>query len=137
MMIYFDLYDDVAPLASQLARLVEEKDFHHECGMVGLRYLYLALNKAGLAEYAYKILNAKGFPSYRAWVEDGATALYEYWDATTSKNHHMYSDFMSWIIKTVLGIAPCADAPGFKRVNVSPFFFEDLDFATNEHLASK
>ncbi len=129
MMIYFDLYDDIAPLTAQFARLVEEKDFHHECGMVGLRYLYIALNKAGLAEYAYKILNARGFPSYRAWVEDGATTLYEYWDATTSKNHHMYSDFMSWIIKTVLGIAPALSAPGFARVDISPFFFEDLSFA--------
>ena len=129
MMIYFDLYDDITPLATQLARLVEEKDFHHECGMVGLRYLYIALNKAGLTEYAYKIINAKGFPSYRAWVEDGATTLYEYWDGTTSKNHHMYSDFMSWMIKTVLGIAPCLSAPGFARVDITPFFFEDLDFA--------
>lgn len=129
MMIYFDLYDDIEPLAAQLARLVEEKDFHHECGMVGLRYLYLALNKAGLAEYAYRIIHAKGFPSYRAWVEDGATTLYEYWDSTTSKNHHMYSDFMSWMIKTVLGIAPCLSAPGFARVDVAPYFFKDLEFA--------
>ncbi len=129
MMIYFDLYDDIKPLAAQLARLVEEKDFHHECGMVGLRYLYIALNKAGLAEYAYKIINASGFPSYRAWVEDGATTLYEYWDSTTSKNHHMYSDFMSWMIKTVLGIAPVLSAPGFARVDIAPYFFEELDFA--------
>jgi alpha-L-rhamnosidase len=129
MMIYFDLYDDIAPLASQLKRLVEEKDFHHECGMVGLRYLYIALNKAGLEEYAYKIINAKGFPSYRAWVDDGATTLYEYWDSTTSKNHHMYSDFMSWMIKTVLGINPSFDAPAFKKVDINPYFFEDLDYA--------
>ena len=132
MMIYFDLYDDIAPLSAQLARLVEEKAFHHECGMVGLRYLYIALNKAGLAEYAYKIITAKGFPSYRAWVEDGATTLYEYWDSTTSKNHHMYSDFMSWMIKTVLGIAPQLDAPGFAKAEITPFFFKDLDFAEGE-----
>ena len=129
MMIYFGLYDDIEPLKKQLARLVEEKDYHHECGMVGLRYLYIALNKAGLSEYAYKILNAKGFPSYSAWVEDGATTLYEYWDGTTSKNHHMYSDFMSWMIKTALGIAPRLDAPGFEKADITPFFFADLDFA--------
>lgn len=129
MLIYFDLYDKLSPLASQLARLVEQRHFHHECGMVGLRYLYLALNKAGLQEYAYRILNASGFPSYRAWVEDGATALYEYWDATTSKNHHMYSDFMSWMIKTVLGIAPSPEAVGFARVELCPHFFEELSFA--------
>ena len=129
MMIYFDLFEDVAPLREQLARLIEEKDFHHECGMVGLRYLYLALNKAGLHEHAYRILCAKGFPSYSDWVEDGATALYEYWDSTTSKNHHMYSDFMSWLVKTVLGISPSLSAPGFARVDIAPFFFRDLDFA--------
>ncbi len=129
MMIYFGLYDDIAPLGAQLARLVEEKDFHHDCGMVGLRYLYLALNRASLQEYAYKILCAKGFPSYSDWVEDGATALYEYWDSTTSKNHHMYSDFMSWLVKTVLGIAPHPHAPGFEKVAVTPFFFKDLTFA--------
>ncbi len=129
MMIYFGLYDDIEPLGAQLRRLVEQKDFHHDCGMVGIRYLYIALNKAGLAEYAYRIVNASGYPSYRAWVEDGATTLYEYWDATTSKNHHMYSDFMSWMIKTVLGIAPCADAPGFRRVEIAPHFFEELSFA--------
>lgn len=129
MMIYFGLYEDIAPLAAQLRRLVEEKDFHHECGMVGLRYLYIALNRAGLAEYAYKILNASGYPSYRAWVEDGATTLYEYWDSTTSKNHHMYSDFMSWTVKTVLGIAPMLSAPGFEKAEITPHFFKDLDFA--------
>ncbi len=129
MMLYFDLYDELSPLASQLARLVEEKDFHHDCGMVGLRYLYIALNKAGLHEYAYRILNASGFPSYRAWVEDGATTLYEYWDATTSKNHHMYSDFMSWMIKTVLGIAPSLSGAGFRVIEIKPHFFEDLSFA--------
>jgi alpha-L-rhamnosidase len=129
MMIYFGLYDDIAPLASQLKRLVEEKDFHHECGMVGLRYLYIALNKAGLQEYAFKIINANGFPSYRAWVDDGATTLYEYWDSTTSKNHHMYSDFMSWMIKTILGISPELSAPGFGRVHLSPYFFDGLQFA--------
>ena len=129
MMIYFDLFEDIAPLADQLRLLVEEKDFHHECGMVGLRYLYIALSKAGLSEYAYKILCAKGFPSYSAWVEDGATTLYEYWDSTTSKNHHMYSDFMSWMVKTVLGIRPCLDSPGFEKAEIAPFFFEGLDFA--------
>ena len=129
MMIYFDLYDDITPLAAQLKRLVEEKNFHHECGMVGLRYLYIALNKAGLQEYAYRIINAEGFPSYRAWVDDGATTLYEYWDMTTSKNHHMYSDFMSWMIKTVIGINPLLCAPGFKKIEINPYFFEELDFA--------
>lgn len=63
MLIYCGIYDELEPLKKQLMRLVEERDFHHNCGMVGIRYLYSALNICGLQEYAYRIVNAKGFPS--------------------------------------------------------------------------
>ncbi|MDD6484540.1 MAG: family 78 glycoside hydrolase catalytic domain [Clostridiales bacterium] len=129
MLIYNDVYQNLKPLANQLKRLVEEKDFHHDCGMVGIRRLYKALNKCGLQEYAYKIITAKGFPSYTAWLDGGATALCERWDMSESQNHHMYSDFMSWIIKTVLGISPNEEFAGFERVDINPYFFEQLTYA--------
>ena len=127
MMIYHDIYDELEPLAKQLARLVEEKDFHHDCGMVGLRHLYMALNKCGLQEYAYKIVTASGFPSYRNWYEDGMTTLYEMWHMRDSHNHHMYSDFMSWMMKTVIGIRPTA--PAYAEVSIEPCFFDGLSYA--------
>jgi len=129
MLIYNGIYDELEPLKQQLIRLIEERDFHHNCGMVGLRYLYIALNICGLQEYAYRIVNAKGFPSYSYWVEDGATALYERWNKTESKNHHMYSDFMSWMMKTIVGIKADIEHPAFERVEINPYFFEDLTFA--------
>lgn len=128
MTIYHDIYDDLAPLAAQLKRLVEEKDFHHDCGMVGLRHLYIALNKCGLHDYAYKIVTAHGFPSYRDWYEDGMTTLYEVWDkGNASHNHHMFSDFMSWMMKTIIGIEPTE--PGCACVKVEPHFFDGLSYA--------
>ena len=129
MLIYFDIYDEIEPLKNQLAKLIEENDFHHACGMVGIRYLYIALNKCGLQEYAYKIITAKGFPSYTDWVLDGGTALYEFWDMTTSKNHHMYSDFMSWMMKTILGIFPNFESKDYEKLEIAPYFFSDLTFA--------
>ncbi len=128
MTIYHGIYDDLAPLGAQLKRLVEEKDFHHDCGMVGLRHLYMALNKCGLHDYAYRIVTAHRFPSYRNWYEDGMTTLYEVWDkSNASHNHHMFSDFMSWMMKTIIGLE--LSAPGADCVNVEPHFFEGLDFA--------
>ncbi len=127
MLIYHDIFDNVEPLKAQLARLVEEKDFHHDCGMVGLRCLYMALNKVGLQEYAYRIVTAKGFPGYRDWVEDGATTLYEMWNMTCSQNHQMYSDYMSWMMKTIVGIQ--MTSPRYETVSLEPCFFEGLDFA--------
>ena len=129
MLIYNDIYENLEPLANQLKSLVEEKNFHHDCGMVGIRRLYIALNKCGLQEYAYKIITAKGYPSYTSWIKGGATTLCERWNMTESQNHHMYSDFMSWMIKTITGICPDIKYAGFKRVDINPYFFPQLSYA--------
>ncbi len=132
LMIYYGMYKNLEPLKQQLAQLVEEADFHHFCGMFGLRRLFEALNRCGLQEYAYKVITAKGFPGYRSWFDLGATSLWEYWNyekQEDSKNHHMYSDVLSWMVKTILGIRQCADSPGFQSVTVDPYFFEKLEYA--------
>lgn len=134
MILVLKLYEDVAPLKAQLKELIEENGFHHDCGMVGLRYLYEALNLSDLQEYAYKVITVKGIPGYDAWLQNGATTLYEYWDHKHSKNHHMYSDFMSWLIKTPLGLTDT-----FEGITIDPFFIKDLDFVEGQldHVALK
>ncbi len=127
MTIALEIYEDLDPLKAQLARLIEEKNFHHDCGMVGLPCLYTALNRCGLEEYAYRILTAEGYPGYREWLDGGATTLWEMWGSGGSHNHHMYSSFMSWIMKTVVGIE--ASSPAYQEVVIRPFFFEKLDWA--------
>ncbi len=140
LLIYYGVYERLGPLKKQLKELIESADFHHDCGMVGLRRLYMALNKCGLEEYAYRILTARGYPGYREWFEQGATSLWEYWDWSwheDSKNHHMYSDFMSWIIKTVLGIRPERKKDASVSVHVDPYFFQALDHAEGEYGAGQ
>ena len=128
LLIYHGIYRVLDPLAKQLKRLVERFDFHHNCGMLGLRHLYMALNKCGLQEYGYRILTAESFPSYKKWLDNGATTLWEFWSCRASKNHHMYSDFMSWLIKTAGGINPDESKPCFDTVEISPYYFADLGF---------
>lgn len=41
----------------------------------------------------------------------------------------MFSDYMSWIIKTILGILPEEGNPGYKIVHLNPKFILGLDFA--------
>ncbi len=132
MLIYYGLYDDMEPLKNQLKTLVEEADFHHNCGMVGIRRLFIALNKCGLQEYAYRILTAEGYPGWKYWLDYGANTLWEIWDVdhyNDSKNHHMYSDFMSWMIKTITGITLLEEKCGEGVFEINPYFFEDLSYA--------
>ncbi len=132
LMIYYKMYDQLEPLKQQLMGLVEDAGYHHTCGMVGLRRLYEALNQCGLQEYAYKIITVKGYPGYQAWFDLGATTLWEYWDYEwhkDSKNHQMYSDVLSWMVKTVVGIRQQTDSAGFRSISVEPYFFEELTWA--------
>lgn len=129
MLIFHGIYDDMAPLKKQLMRLVEENGFHHTCGMVGLRHLYDALTICGLPDYAYRIITAKGYPGYGVWLDGDATTLWETWQPDRSKNHHMYSDFMSWLMKNIVGIRPVFEQPGFAKTIICPAFVEGLDWA--------
>ncbi len=129
MLIYHRLYENLEPLKEQLRTLIEENMFHNSCGMVGLRHLYIALNMCGLEEYAYRIITSDSYPGYAYWIENGATTLWEKWEPRDSKNHHMFSDFMSWMIKTLLGIAPQKEYPGYEQVQIAPYFPPTLDYA--------
>ncbi len=131
LLIDFDLYDDIIPLKTQLQELLQTTDNHLYCGMVGIRHLLHALNKCGMPECAYQVLTADGHPGYKSWIENGATTLYERWEPDleySSHNHHMFSDFMSWMIKTMTGISiPCA---GKLTYQVKPVFLPDIDWVT-------
>lgn len=129
MLIFHGIYDDIAPLKKQLMRLVEENDFHHTCGMVGLRHLYDALTICGVPEYAYRIITAKGYPGYGVWLDGDATTLWETWQPGHSKNHHMYSDFMSWLMKTVIGIRTTFYDTGSRKMVIRPEFIAGLAWA--------
>lgn len=125
MLIYYDFGDDV--LKAQLKQLVEEEDFHHDVGMVGMRYLFPALNKCGLQEYAYRILVSEGEPAFMEWIKRGGTTLHEYWNDAASRNHHMYSCFMPWLVGTVGGV----DAI-YRKARLQPAFIKELAWAEAE-----
>lgn len=127
MTIFYGLYEDLEPLKVQLMRQVESHDFHLDCGMVGTRRLYWALNQCGLPDYAYRILTAEGFPGYFHWLDQGAVTLWEMWNCEGwSRNHHMYSDFMQWLIKTLCGIQVLDEYPGLSKVRIAPYFEPSL-----------
>lgn len=128
MILYHDVFESTK-MVQQLRECIENKNFHHSCGMVGLRHLYMVLNKYELQEYAYKIITSSGYPSYRIWIENGATTLWEKWDCKESKNHHMFSDVLSWMVKTIGGISPDDNAPTFEQIEIKPYFFKDLSWA--------
>jgi alpha-L-rhamnosidase len=132
MLLVLGVYDDPLPLQRQLKANVERHAFHVHCGMLGIRYLYDALHLCGLDDYAVRIIAAEGFPSYTDWLRGDATTLWETFFPGHSKNHHMYSCFMQYLMDTLAGIRPDESAPGMRSVLICPAFVEELDWVTAE-----
>lgn len=128
MLIGIGLYDNFEAVRSQLMECVEEHDFHMHTGMLGVRFLYDALNDCGLAEYACRIIAAEGFPSFTQWLREGANTLWETFYPGASKNHHMYSCFMLFLMDTLVGIRPDPEMPGMRHIQLNPSFVSQLSW---------
>ena len=123
------LYDNLAPLKKQLQEHLKQKNYHFYVGMLGMQYLFPALDVCDMREEAYKILTATGVPSYSKWIEDGATTMHEFFHETQSCNHHMYSCPIAWFYNTILGIRHTNSPKSSHNITLNPYFLNELQFA--------
>ena len=131
MMLATGLFKDAKVLSKQLVAIIRRDEFKITCGMVGIQYLYDALTLCGRSELAFKLIT-ESKPGYRIWYENGATTLWESWECDVrggSKNHHMYSNVLAWFYKSLLGIVPQEESPGFEQIDLRPCFLKELGFA--------
>lgn len=136
MLIGEGIYTDLQPLKQQLRETVEEKGWHLHCGMLGIQYLYPALDLCHMQEDAYRIITAHGRPGYREWIENGATTMWEMYSTEKSKNHHMNSCVMMWFVKSLLGLRQQEGSNAFRRLRLTPSFLPALDSCRGSFLTA-
>ena len=121
-MIYQGLLDEgeIEPLVDVLLRQIADAGSHQDTGILGNQYLYNALGQAGRADVALKMVLNETYPSFRHWMDQGATTLWECWNGEGSQNHHMFSDIAACMYKYLGGIAPDAAEPGFEHIAMCP-----------------
>lgn len=127
MILMTGLYRDKEVIKKQLVAAVERDALRLTSGMVGVQYLYHALSECGRADLAYRMITETE-PGYRTWYNHGATTLWERWEGENdgSHNHHMFAGVISWFYRSLLGIEPIEDAPGFTRIELKPRFVRAL-----------
>jgi alpha-L-rhamnosidase len=93
----------------------------------------------GRPDLAYGVLMARQFPSWLYPVLQGATSIWERWDAIRpdgsihrgelgireeggmlSFNHYAYGAVGAWLYRSVAGLAPDPDEPGYRHVLMAP-----------------
>ena len=124
-LLYFDVIEgEVAEsVAGRLAELVKSDNYVHKVGILGMKALPNALSKYGYNDVAIKLLTRTEYPSYGHWRSLGETTLCEKWENVSSRNHHMYSDVINWMIRNIAGMQNRGIA--YDKAAFVPGFFAD------------
>ncbi len=126
-------------VAMNLSKRVEADNNHIDVGLLGTKAILGALSDNGYADVAYKLASQETFPSWGWWIINGATTLFENWpiDASSdvSMNHIMFGEIGAWFYKTLGGIRPDPENPGFKNIILRPSFVEGLSSVASKHVS--
>ena len=128
--LYFDLVKEELK-QEVLARLINQikiHNYHVDTGIIGTRFVFDALSNNGHADIAYKMASQTDYPSWGAWIKQGATTLWEQWNGQDSRNHRMFGSICSWYFTYLAGIKPDENNPGLQHIKIQPCFVKDLDY---------
>lgn len=130
----------------QLVKMIQEKENRFCVGVLGARVLFRVLADNGYHELALKLITQDGFPSYKYWLDNGATSLWEAFNEVTlggtfrkdgrrtlSLNHHFWGDISAWFYRYISGI----DVDYFREdvpFKISPKTFEKVDFVIGSYI---
>lgn len=135
--------DSRTVVAETLERLVLEADGRVATGFLGTPLVLPALADAGRFGAAYRMLLRTESPSWLYQVEQGATTVWERWDAIRpdgsihpgtmapmaegqeeghmlSFNHYAYGAVIDWVYRHLAGIAPVRARPGYREILFAP-----------------
>ncbi|NLC69186.1 MAG: family 78 glycoside hydrolase catalytic domain [Clostridiaceae bacterium] len=134
-MLYQGLAEDneKEALLKLLLSQIEEKDYHIDFGILGNKYVMNTLGEGGHAGLGIRMITQDTFPSFKKWIDMGATTLWECWNGGGSHNHHAFSDVSAFMYKYIGGILPDENEPGFKHIILRPALECGLSYVECRH----
>ena len=126
--VYMNLADDneIPEIMRHLNELCTKNDYKIGTGFLTTYQVLNVLTDHGYRDTAYKMLENEQRPGWLYEVKQGATTVWEGWDAITedgsinplSMNHYAPGSVISWLFSRCAGIRP--DAPGYQKILIQP-----------------
>ena len=121
--------DEAEAMGARLSELVALAGNRIATGFAGTPVVSDALSMTGNVDRAYDLLMERGCPSWLYALDQGATTIWERWDALlpdgtvnpgtmTSFNHYALGAVADWMHRVVAGLA--AAEPGYRRILFRP-----------------
>ncbi len=134
--LHFDMVDSAEKekILRELDRRLPGKKLNMDFGVVGAKEVLYGLTAAGRPDIAWRVVNSTRYPGWGYWVSRGNSTIWETWDGKEwSLNHIMFGSVSGWLYKTLAGIKPDPEEPGFKHFYVEPFFPDSLEWVNAQH----
>lgn len=114
---------------------IKNRGYRLTTGDVGNRYLFQTLARNDENETMYKMHNHYDTPGYGFQIKFGLTTLTEQWDPRkgNSWNHFMMGQIEEWFYRSLAGIVPDEDNPGFKHFFIQPEIVGDMTFVKSSY----
>jgi len=114
-----------------LLNCIEEYDYRISTGFVTTPMMMKELVRRGRTDIAYKFLESERFPSWVYAINQGATTIWERWDAyvkgrgihpstMNSFDHYSIGSVGEWMYRHILGINPDINYPGYEHFTIHP-----------------
>ena len=104
--------------------------------MVGMQWVFQALDKIDRNDVALVMLQKKTFPSWGYMISKGATSVWEKWNSDTAgpgMNSQgllfLGGNVNAWLFESLAGLRPDPANPGFKHIVFKPHPMGDITFA--------
>jgi alpha-L-rhamnosidase len=131
--LHFDLLPErLQPAAFEhLLACIEEYDYRISTGFLTTLMMMKELVRRGRTDIAYRLLESERFPSWIYAINQGATTVWERWDAyvkgrgihpsgMNSFDHYSIGAVGEWMYRHILGINPDVTRPGYEHFTIHP-----------------
>lgn len=140
--LYLGLFEDEEyPVAYQkLIQLIEAKDRHVDCGMIGLRCIFHVLFENGDGRLAYEMITREDEPSYGSMIKRGGTALFESLSANgvqESQNHHFFGDILNLFVTKLAGLVINPDMTDENQVFIKSHKIDEVEWVKASYETKK
>lgn len=127
-----------------LLKCIEEYDYRISTGFVTTSMMMKELVRRGRTDIAYKFLESERFPSWIYAINQGATTVWERWDAyvkgrgihpssMNSFDHYSIGSVGEWMYRNILGINPDVNRPGYEHFTIHPRMGGTLTWARGSY----
>lgn len=129
--LYYGLTQDREKALKDLLTLLKHKKNKIQTGFVGTPLILQVLSEGNQDKLAYEILHNEEYPGWLYEITLGATTVWERWNSMepdgsvsstgmNSFNHYAYGSVGEWMWRTMAGISPVEECPGFRKAMIRP-----------------